>query len=365
MKLDCFDLDGYLLPIWESKEIYQETLTFVGEEDEAPLLYKPTELFCVRNFGLNEVYKQGEDYLLTESGKIKRLKGSKMPFFETDEFYLKNRGQHAVMVVQKEEGVHFDEVRYFAFGEKDFMTSRQITVSYRHEEQYAGKIPPCKKDKLPQTYGRLVKQEKLRIAFYGDSIIRGANASGLPYGGEVAPYMKGFDEMMVRRLEHDFGADIEMFNGAVGGWTVTQGKEHFAERIEDFIPDLMVIGFGMNGSKQELSAYKADVLDIIRQARLRNSSCEFVLLGTTLPNPSSTWMNNQPIYVKALYEIEKEIFGVAVSDMTEVHQELLRKKRYRDMTGNNVNHPNDFLIRVYAQVLLQTIAGCSQKTRNP
>ncbi len=36
-------------------------------------------------------------------------------------------------------------------------------------------------------------------------------------------------------------------------------------------------------------------------------------------------------------------------DMTGVHQELLKFKLFRDMTGNNVNHPNDFLHRWYAQ----------------
>ena len=32
-------------------------------------------------------------------------------------------------------------------------------------------------------------------------------------------------------------------------------------------------------------------------------------------------------------------------------------KRYRDVTGNNINHPNDFVVRLYAQVLLKTVFG--------
>jgi hypothetical protein len=34
-----------------------------------------------------------------------------------------------------------------------------------------------------------------------------------------------------------------------------------------------------------------------------------------------------------------------------VHAELLLHKRYIDITGNNVNHPNDFLIRWYFQMV--------------
>lgn len=41
--------------------------------------------------------------------------------------------------------------------------------------------------------------------------------------------------------------------------------------------------------------------------------------------------------------------------MTDMHTHLLRLKRYWDMTGNNINHPNDFLARVYAQVVSQVL----------
>ena len=41
--------------------------------------------------------------------------------------------------------------------------------------------------------------------------------------------------------------------------------------------------------------------------------------------------------------------------MTGMHASLLEKKRYADMTGNNVNHPNDYLARVYAPTLFATL----------
>ena len=34
---------------------------------------------------------------------------------------------------------------------------------------------------------------------------------------------------------------------------------------------------------------------------------------------------------------------------------LLKYKIYWDMTGNHVNHPNDFMVRIYAQTLLGTL----------
>ena len=32
-------------------------------------------------------------------------------------------------------------------------------------------------------------------------------------------------------------------------------------------------------------------------------------------------------------------------------------KRSRDYLGNNINHPNDFGVRIYAQVVLKTLCG--------
>jgi len=40
-----------------------------------------------------------------------------------------------------------------------------------------------------------------------------------------------------------------------------------------------------------------------------------------------------------------------VAPVTSIHQHILNFKRYYDMTGNNVNHPNDFMARVYTQVV--------------
>ena len=48
---------------------------------------------------------------------------------------------------------------------------------------------------------------------------------------------------------------------------------------------------------------------------------------------------------------------MAIVPVTSMHKSLLEKKRYYDMTGNNVNHPNDFMARIYAQTVNKTILG--------
>ncbi len=56
-----------------------------------------------------------------------------------------------------------------------------------------------------------------------------------------------------------------------------------------------------------------------------------------------------PQYRDGLASLCKD--GIALADMTSVWTEFLEHKRDWDMTGNGVNHPNDFGHRVYAQVL--------------
>jgi len=56
-----------------------------------------------------------------------------------------------------------------------------------------------------------------------------------------------------------------------------------------------------------------------------------------------------PAYRDALQELAGP--GVALADMTSIWTEMLRHKADADLTGNGVNHPNDFGHRIYAQVL--------------
>lgn len=55
-----------------------------------------------------------------------------------------------------------------------------------------------------------------------------------------------------------------------------------------------------------------------------------------------------------LYDIADE-FGGAVASISELHDYILTKKRFIDMTGNNVNHPNDFMHRLHTQYYLEML----------
>lgn len=92
-------------------------------------------------------------------------------------------------------------------------------------------------------------------------------------------------------------------------------------------------------------------------------------VATMLPNPEAArhWFRNQKSFESAMLEMAgayaAQGIPVAVVPMTSMSRWVLSRKRFRDYSGNNINHPNDFMIRLYAQTLLQTLIGLDEDDR--
>ena len=63
------------------------------------------------------------------------------------------------------------------------------------------------------------------------------------------------------------------------------------------------------------------------------------------------WEND--IYRETLTMIPEK--GITVADVQTVQKELQKRKRYLDITGNWLNHPNDFLAGIQAQVVFRSL----------
>ena len=81
---DTFNLDAYMKPIWKGKYVYNETVMFVGMEDQAALLYTPDEILSVTSYDLNTTYEKGKDYDVVD-GKLVLLEGTSIPVISFDE----------------------------------------------------------------------------------------------------------------------------------------------------------------------------------------------------------------------------------------------------------------------------------------
>jgi hypothetical protein len=67
---------------------------------------------------------------------------------------------------------------------------------------------------------------------------------------------------------------------------------------------------------------------------------------------------NQKYFEKELELVAHNYEGTLVAPVYSTYQQLFAMgKNSRDILSNNVNHPNDFGVRVYAQVVLKTLLG--------
>lgn len=350
--LDEYDLDAYTLPYWEGRLVYQESVMALEDKDgsipDIPLLYKAKKIVSVRSSDLQTEYKEGKDYKLVE-GKLHIPEGSAIPSVKHSFYYPAEETDNS-MKLNKNYGEG-----YIFFKEGDTMHSMQLAVTYTHSDSFDGTIPAYKGDQLPKTQAKLKNGEALRLCVYGDSISTGRNSSGIV---SALPLAKAWYQMFEDKLEQKYpDTAVSLYNPSVPGKTSEWGVENMQTAV-GYGPDLCVIGFGMNDGSAKMPAdtYLVNIKAIMDTARAANPNCEFVLIATMMPNPeTSNFLGNQEAYLPALLSLETE--GVVVADMTTFHKSLLEHKRYFDMSGNNVNHPNDFLARGYAQVLWQTVVG--------
>ena len=226
-------------------------------------------------------------------------------------------------------------------------------------------MPAGKPELLPGTLAKLEAGKALTIVYYGDSITEGYNASGTKPASAgddyvpCEPFQPRYADLVTDFLEAVYpNADITEYNTALSGMDSNWGVENAKVNAADCCPDLVVLAFGMNDGTVQMSAadFCANLESIMATVLNENPDCEFVLVSTTLSNPDVPFFwGTQETFVSEMLKLEKP--GAAVADMTTLHADLMAAKRFCDMTGNNVNHPNDFLGKTYAQLIFQTITG--------
>ena len=364
-----FDLDKYLEPIFEGNHVYNETAMMLkdknGKLPTVSLYYPITEIVSVRNYALDVLYQNGKDYVLN-NGKITIPDGSAIykiacPY---NEYYIDTYVNDGSMwPLASGSGAQMrTETEYGNLG----LTKYQIAVTYKHSGTFGVQSPADKSAKLPKTNAKLMSGENMSIVCLGDSISAGWSASG--YGSVcIKPFMPQYFNLVSTYLKENYNENIVSTNLSVGGQTSTWGAE--AKQTGNAIaanPDLMFIGFGMNeGVDPNFTPayYKTQIKSIIDQVRAKCPNTEFVLVESMMPNAEVAYnsgksvLQNQGKYLAPLLELENEYQGVAVADINTIHVELLNRKAFRDMSTNNINHPNDFVQRLYAQIALRTIIG--------
>lgn len=355
-------MTAYLKPYWYSREIYNETVTFIGEEGESTLMFTPTEVDSVRNYNLNKEYKEGVDYVI-KGNKIKRLAGSAIPYWEPEEYFLLKPNSPNVSISVDMSKLDFDleGQRYLYYGETTTFTSKQISITYRHNEVFDGTIPVGQEEKLVTFLDKIKNGTPVNIMVYGDSVATGCNASGTIWGGNVAPYMPDAYNIVKQYLKKNYNAQVNLENQAVGGWKLSDCMGAYESKISGKNIDLMILRIGGNDGHTAEQNYIDQMKHLLDLFFADYPEACVILQTPELPNEQSTWtLNVDQIdqWTQTILSEYEKADRVAVADVQSFSKWLLsRDKKSRNFLANNINHANDFLIRVYAQYILKAMFG--------
>lgn len=339
------NLARYNQPFWKADTITDERIQIIKDGDHqasGSLLFNARKILSVKSADQSKAFVKGRDWNYA-NGKVSIGKGSAIPFLKKEDLVF-TENKPGLSMAGKAPGT------FVLFNENAYFSARQISVTYIPEKnrKWNGPVPAFEESDLPVTIGKLSAKKQVNILFYGNSIETGYNASGFE---NVAPFMPTWPELVVYHLRNAYGAQVTYSNASVPGKLAKWGLDSVSTRVTACNPDLVVIGFGMNDGSDKVSPeqFREQINGIISAVSTVNPKAEFILIAPMLPNPHAVQSGLQGLYKAELTKLIKK--GVVLADMTGVHEELLKYKSYQDMTGNNVNHPNDYLARWYAQVI--------------
>ena len=352
------DLQKLTTPFWRMDTMYRESTCMIVREDgsiTAKLAFKPTRIIAVENNALTVTFEEGKDYTWDgETNSIVWVDGSSIPFFTQND--IQGRREDGT---QLEVYPTWDEMGRSRFGNalycvSEFLYSRQIAVTYEYEYgSWDGYVAPYQGETIPKTMAKLKAGEETTVFFYGDSIFTGCDSSSM-YNRE--PNQQSFPTLTKQVLEATYGGRVKVYNPSVGGMNSVWGKDNAKELVCDRAqPDLVIIGFGMNDGDKQGRNTARNIEMIIKNIREVYPDCEFMVVACMVPNAEGGFLTTQNQLPEAYANLAEKLEGVAFVDMFTPHEKLLEEKDFISMSGNNINHPNDWLIRVYAMQILSAL----------
>lgn len=335
--------------IWDSNIVYNESVVLIEKDGQISgnLLFNPIEIISVRDYTLEKEYLSEEFEI--NGNIIKATSESTMPFFT----------ENQSIGVELKEGYALSASEAKIPGETILFTEgvgivmHIVNVTYTYNGEWDGPVQNYQGQYLTNVLDKLENSQPVNMVVFGDSIATGCNASS-KLG--IAPFQKDFSSLVVDRLNEEYNADIQLINTSLGGSLSSWGAGTVETNVNQYNPDLVIIGFGMNDGSWKIPAteYKNNIETIIQSIQAHDDTTDILVIATILANPDSIQNQIQYQYLQVLNELQTE-YNVGVVDMTSFSTYLLQTKNSLDLYANNINHPNDFLTRMYAMNLLKSI----------
>lgn len=347
-----------MLKLWDrqNKYIQQESCMFTAR-DEVQLMFPAKEILRITTPATGKEYFAGIDFEYTPGSRtIRRIPGGSLPYITKA---MMNPDESAVCFPEPDARAVKGACgggRLF-FNNESFFAQNQIFVDYRAETVDFDPELDCQSDRLPLFRRKVATGNEVRITLLGDSISEGYNSTSYTRSEPFAP---AYIDQVSRYLEDRFRAKITLNNHAVDG-TGCQFAEGNARLWVPDRPDLLIIAYGMNDfHKMSGDEFIAVNKRLIERCRTLAADCEAVLVTSMTGHPG--WEYTQPGRDAEFAQKAREFTAasgcdIALADVQKVWRKFLERKDFYDLSGNGVNHPNDFGHRIYASVLLQLLTG--------
>ncbi len=356
-------LCSMLHPFWQGNVVYNETVMLVddGGVISGKLMYEPTKILSVRDYAWEKEYEEGKDYTV-EGNTIVRTAESDIPYLAAENFRGENLPE-GYRLVQSIANVETDVVLMGAtiYTEGSLIYGHQVSVSYVYDctREDTGAFAQYDAGMAPQFQAKFAEGKDLKLGIIGDSVAEGCSSSS-KFNRE--PYLPNFIDMTALYMNALYARDgkggaITVENYAKGGMTSEWGAaQEQINRIIAGAPDVLFVHFGINDNGSDFSkgTYHDNIESLVLKVREALPSCEVVLIKAFTPEPMTYNDSLFEGYWKGLDSIA-EMEGVYVLDLYTPSLTMLQTKKYMDVTGNGINHLNDFTARVYVMNILASM----------
>ena len=353
-----FDFEQMVTPYFLGNVIYNETVMLVEENGviSGKLQYEPVRILSVRDHTWEKEYPASE--YTVEKNVITMKEGGSLPYLASENLYGINIPE-PYREVTSITNVETDWVLMGSsvYTEGSLIYGHQISVSYVYDvrdlnrEEFAFYEDPA----YPKLKEKLNAGQDVSIVVIGDSVAEGCSSSG---HFNRAPYMETWAEQVEKGLNEAYEGKVTVKNVAVGGTQSEWGSA--AAQINSVVenaPDLVLVHFGINdaGSGVTPSSYEANIEKLIVDVQARVPACEFMLIKAFTPNTANYDPEQFRKYWVKLDNLAQEYEDAYTLDMYTLSKTMLLQKKYMDVTGNGINHVNDFSSRLYTMNILSAL----------
>lgn len=327
----------------------EESVAFLDRDDggmsSGRLLFPADELIRVTDFSSMTVYREGRDYMLSNDRRtILLTKDTRIQSMDLGE---------QSPVVAGCQWAYDKGGKILPFGEGLFYPYQSL-FTYRHSG-WDLPVPVARGAKNTENLGN----DTIQLTVFGDSISCG-EASTLNRG--LSPHRPPWPEQVRAALSQKYKVPVELRNISRGGMTSGWAADN-APGLLHGRSDITILAWGMNDASERVEPkdYGSHMELLVHHVQAINPHGLCVLVATSTSNPA--WKYSAPDYYESYLAVLSQLAGVGVLvvDVTSLWDAVVSRKSYYDLTGNGLNHPNDYGHNLYGQMVINAILNKSPK----